>query len=119
MNLNSVLIGSEDPKRLTDFYAKIFGTPPWESGGFSGFQIGSGWLTIGPHDQVKGKNPDPGRLIWNIETTDVKGEFERLKTSGATVIQEPYQPGEEPGMWIATFADPDNNYFQIVSPMEV
>jgi predicted enzyme related to lactoylglutathione lyase len=33
------------------------------------------------------------------------------------VVQEPYQPGEEPEGWIATFSDPDDNYFQLMSPM--
>jgi hypothetical protein len=51
-------------------------------------------VTVGPHDQVQGFNPQPGRLIWNLETPDVHGNFERLKAAGATVVQEPYQPGE-------------------------
>jgi hypothetical protein len=51
-------------------------------------------VTVGPHDQVQGSNPQPGRLIWNLETPDVHGNFERLKAAGATVVQEPYQPGE-------------------------
>ena len=38
--------------------------------------------------------------------------------AGATVVQEPYQPGEAPEGWIATFSDPDDNYFQLLSPME-
>jgi predicted enzyme related to lactoylglutathione lyase len=42
---------------------------------------------------------------------------ERLKAAGATVVQEPYQPGEEPDGWIATFSDPDDNYFQLIIPM--
>lgn len=117
MNLNSILIGSEDPQRLTDYYTTLFGKPGWEGGDFNGWQIGTGYITIGPHDQVKGRNPHPGRLIWNIETADVPGEFERLKAAGATVVQEPYQPDGGPDMWIATFADPDDNYFQLVSPM--
>lgn len=117
MNLNSILIGSEDSQRLTDYYAGLFGKPVWEEGGFTGWQIGSGWITVGPHDQVKGKNAHPGRVIWNIETSDVKGEFERLRGAGATVVQKPYQPGGAPEMWIATFSDPDDNYFQLVSPM--
>jgi predicted enzyme related to lactoylglutathione lyase len=117
MNLNGVLIGSGDPEGLKEFYAKVFGKPSWEGGEYSGWQIGSGWVTVGPHDQVKGKNSNPGRMIWNIETSDVKGEFEKLKAAGATVVQEPYHPGEEPEMWIATFSDPDDNYFQLISPM--
>jgi predicted enzyme related to lactoylglutathione lyase len=42
-------------------------------------------VTVGPHDQVRGRNP---------------------------------QPGEAPEGWIATFSDPDDNYFQLLSPME-
>jgi predicted enzyme related to lactoylglutathione lyase len=117
MNLNSILIGSEDPKRLTDYYTRLFGKPGFDEGGYTGWQIGSGFLTVGPHDQVKGRNMHPGRVIWNIETPDVKGEFERFKAAGATVVAEPYQPGGAPEMWIATFADPDDNYFQLGSPM--
>ena len=117
MNLNGILIGSEDPQRLTDYYAGLFGKRVWEEGDFTSWQIGSGWITVGPHDQVKGKNAHPGRVIWNMETSDVKGEFERLRGAGATVVQEPYQPGGAPEMWIATFSDPDNNYFQLASPM--
>jgi predicted enzyme related to lactoylglutathione lyase len=118
MDFNSILIGSEDPTRLVDYYTKLFGKPTFEDQGFSGWQIGTGWVTVGPHDQVKGKNPSPGRLLWNIETPDVKSEFERLQTAGAIVVQEPYHPGGDASeMLIATFADPDDNYFQLMSPM--
>ena len=117
MNFNSILIGSEDPKRLTDYYAKLFGAPAFDQGGYTGWQIGSGWVTVGPHDQVSGRNAQPGRLIWNIETPDVKAEFERFKAAGATVVREPYSMDEsDPGL-IATLADPDDNYFQLMSPM--
>ena len=120
MNLNSILIGSEDPKSLADYYTKLFGEPGWNENGYIGWQIGNGGITVGPHDQVKGKNREPGRIIWNIETADVKGEFERFKAAGATVVQEPYDPGaggDQSGMSIATFSDPDGNYFQLMSPM--
>jgi predicted enzyme related to lactoylglutathione lyase len=117
MDMNSILIGSEDPKRLADYYTKLFGEPGMDEGGYTGWQIGTGWVTVGPHDQVKGKNTQPGRILWNIETADVKGDFERFKAAGATVVQEPYSPGEEMEGSIATFADPDDNYFQLMSPM--
>ena len=121
MNLNGLLIGSENPQRLVEYYTKLFGKPNWDEGGYVGWQIGSGSVTIAAHDQVKGKNATPGRLIWNIETADVKGQFEKFKTAGATIVKEPYQMGEAPGqdVAIATFADPDNNYFQLMSPMEM
>ena len=119
MNLNSVLIGSADPSQLRTYYSKLFGEPGWEEGGFSGWQIGSGFLTVGPHDHVTGRSTQPGRVIWNIETADVQGDFDRLRGAGAMVVQEPYQPGESPETWIATFADPDDNYFQLMSPVEM
>jgi predicted enzyme related to lactoylglutathione lyase len=121
MNLNGIMIGSDDPKRLTEYYTKILGKPTWEEGDFNSWQIGNGYLSVAPHDQVKGKNAAPGRVIWNIETPDVKGDFEKFKSAGATVVQEPYKPegsAEMEGeMWIATFADPDDNYFQLMSTM--
>lgn len=121
MNLSGLLIGTENPQRLRDYYTKLFGKPAWDEGGYFGWQIGSGSLTIGPHDQVKGRNEAPGRVIWNIETADVPGEVAKLKAAGATVVKEPYEVGETGGqkMWISTFSDPDNNYFQVVSPMEM
>jgi predicted enzyme related to lactoylglutathione lyase len=118
MNLNSILIGSEDPKRLADYYTKLFGEPGWNEGGYTGWQIGSGGVTVGPHDEVHGTNSEPGRVIWNLETPDVKSEFDRFVAAGATVVQEPYNagPGDE-DMLICTLADPDGNYFQLMSPM--
>jgi predicted enzyme related to lactoylglutathione lyase len=106
VNLNGVLIGSEEPERLSDYYTKLFGEPGWNEG-----------VTVGPHDQVHGKNTQPGRVIWNIGSPDVKGDFDKLVAAGATVVQEPYRPDVDQEMWIATFADPDDNYFQLVSPM--
>lgn len=117
MNLNSILIGSANPQRLADYYTKLFGEPGWNEGGYSGWKIGTGFVTVGPHDQVAGSNTQPGRLIWNIESTDVEGEYRRLLAAGASVVREPYQPDEMADAWIATFADPDGNYFQLMSPM--
>ncbi|MDQ4148410.1 MAG: hypothetical protein M3164_00195 [Actinomycetota bacterium] len=117
MNLNSVLIGSEDPERLAGYYRRLFGDPVHSGGGFHAWRIGGGWLTVGPHDGVKGRNAHPGRIIWNIESQDVKGDFEKLTSAGATVVQEPYQAGDAPIGWIATLSDPDDNYFQLMSGM--
>ena len=118
MNFNSILIGSEDPQRLAAYYTRLFGEPTWNDGGYTGWLIGSGAVSIGPHSEVHGKNAHPGRIIWNIESTDVKADFERFKAAGAVVIREPYTFEEAPGSWIATFADPDDNYFQLMTPME-
>ncbi len=117
MDLNGILIGSDNPQQLREYYTKLFGKPGWDEGGFFGWQIGTGSVTVGTHDQVKGKNTDSARVIWNIQTADVKGQVEKLKAAGATVVREPYQPDGAPEMWITTFSDPDDNYFQLMSPM--
>ena len=120
MNLTGILVGSDDPQRLVHFYTGIFGEPTWSDGGYTGWMIGSGWLTIGAHSEVDGQNAHPGRIIWNIESADVKGESERFRAAGARVVAEPYgaDDGSEEQGYIATFADPDDNYFQLMSPME-
>ena len=117
MNLNSILIGSDNPQRLAEYYTKLFGKPGWDDGGYVGWLVGSGGLTVGPHSEVHGTNPEPGRIIVNIETPDVQGEFAKLKAAGATVVREPYGFEGPPEAWIATLSDPDGNYFQLVSPM--
>lgn len=117
MDFNSILIGSEDPDRLVEYYTRLFGPPGMQDGGYTGWRLGSGFVTIGPHDQVKGRNASPGRIIWNIETADVKGEFERFKAAGAIVVAEPHGFEGQADAVIATFADPDDNYFQLMSPM--
>lgn len=119
LNLNSILLSSEEPKKLTDFYREVLQKDPdMDEGGYTGFLVGSTFLTIGPHDKVKGKNMGPERLIFNFETTDVKGEAERIKGLGALVIAEPYSMEDDQKSWIATFADPDGNYFQLATPWE-
>jgi predicted enzyme related to lactoylglutathione lyase len=117
LNLNTVMIGSEDPQALSAFYTKVLGEPSWQDSGYVGWQAGNAMLFIGGHSEVKGRNEMPGRIILNFETSDVRGEFERIKGLGAKVERAPYSPGEVEEMWIATFEDPDGNFFQLASPM--
>jgi predicted enzyme related to lactoylglutathione lyase len=118
MKFSGLLIGSENPEQLKAYYTKLFGKPSWDDNTYFGWQWGDAGVMFGPHSEVKGKNREPGRILWNLETPDVKGEFAKLRGAGATVVREPYDPGEDSGMLIATFADPDNNYFQLTSPMD-
>jgi predicted enzyme related to lactoylglutathione lyase len=117
VNFNSILIGSDDPQRLVDYYTRLFGPPTMSDGSYTGWLIGSGFVAIGPHSEVHGKNAAPGRLMWNIQAPDVRSEFERLKAAGAIVVRAPYELEGAPGSAIATLADPDDNYFQLMSPM--
>lgn len=115
LKFSNLLLGTEKPEPLVEFYTKLLGKPTMSEGGFTGWGEDGGFLTIGYHSEVHGKNPDPPRAIWFFETTEVAGEFERIKGLGAEVVREPYEL--EGGFWLATFADPDGNYFQLATPM--
>lgn len=117
LNLNSIMIGTKQPKALATFYEKVLGKPADmvdNENGFFGWQVGSSYFSVLDHSEMGGKTKDPGRVMMNFETSQVKEEFERIKALGAIVIRAPYEMG---GGWIATLADPDGNYFQLVTPM--
>jgi len=119
LNFNSILLSSGSPTELSAFYASILGPPAYEGGGYSSFAAGSGYITVGPHDRVSGRNANPERILLNFEAADVQAEFERIRGLGARVVATPYQMDEMAGGWIATFADPDGNYFQVMSLFEM
>ncbi|MBI5305107.1 MAG: VOC family protein [Chloroflexi bacterium] len=117
LKLNSIMIGTEQPKVLAAFYDKVLGKPADmvdETNGFWGWQLESGFFSVLEHSAMGGNAKDPGRVMFNFETPQVKEEFARIKALGGVVIKEPYEMG---GAWIATLADLDGNYFQLVSPM--
>jgi len=117
LNLNSVMIGTKQLKALATFYEKVIGKPADMvdgENGFFGWQVGSAYLSVLEHSEMGGSAKNPGRVMFNFETPQVKEEFERIKAIGGAVVKAPYEMG---GGWIATLADPDGNYFQLVSPM--
>ena len=119
LSLNSFLLFSDNPKKLAEFYKQVFNVDPsWGEVDWTGFAVGAGFLAIGPHEKVKGKNTSPERMMFNLETSDVLGEFKRIKGYGVKVVKDPYHPMEATDMWVATFEDPDGNYFQLMSPMK-
>ena len=92
MDFNSILIGSEDPKRLVDYYTKVIGEPTFSAkAGFTGWQIGSGV----PDDRAAfarsraATQPGPAHLEHRDD--DVQGDFDRMKAAGAIVVTEPYE----------------------------
>lgn len=111
------MVGSMQPKVLVEFYSKVFDKKPdMSDGDWAGWQVGGCFFGVGEHSEMKGKAKDPGRVMFNLETKEVKEEFARIKAiKGVEVIKEPY---EMQGAWIATFADPDGNLFQLMTPWE-
>src|SRR3982750_3794561 len=112
LNFNSVLLSTEDVNKLANFYEKVFEKKPdMNEETYKGFSVGSCFLSIGFHDKIHGAAKDSDRILFNFETNDVKGEFERVsKITGVKVVKEPYAMGEGGEFWIATLADPDGNY---------
>jgi predicted enzyme related to lactoylglutathione lyase len=119
LNLNSVMIGTLQFDTLKAFYEKVIGKAPEmadEENGFVGWKVGNSFLGVLKHSEMGGNTKDPGRVMLNFETPDVKGEFERIKALGGKVVRAPDKMGEG---WLATLADPDGNYFQLMNPMEM
>lgn len=117
LNLSSVMIGTKQPKVLVAFYEKVFGKPPDmadSESGFFGWKVGNTYLGVLDHSEMGGNTKDPGRVMLNYETTQVQEEFKRIKALGGKVIREPSKMGEG---WLATLADPDGNYFQLMNPI--
>lgn len=116
LKFSSLMIGTMQVKQMAEFYEKVFGRPAdMIDGGFHGWAVGDGFITVGEHSEMGGMSKDPARVMFNFETTEVKEEFDRIVAAGATVIKAPY---EMSGAWIATLADPDGNYFQLMTPWE-
>jgi predicted enzyme related to lactoylglutathione lyase len=111
------MVGSMQPDVLAQFYGEVFEkVPDMEEGGWFGWSVGSSFFSVGEHSEMTGMAKDPGRVMFNFETKDVEGEFARIsKIDGVKVIKEPYEMG---GGMIATLADPDGNYFQLMTPWE-
>ena len=54
MQFSGILVGTDDPERLTDYYRKVFGEPQYDDGSFATWIFGSGSISIGAHSEVSG-----------------------------------------------------------------
>jgi predicted enzyme related to lactoylglutathione lyase len=117
MKISGVMIGSEDSQKLGEFYTKVLGEPGFRDGTWWGWENGAS-IMIGNHSEVRGANTLPQRSMLMIEVDDVKATFDEIAGFGATIIAEPYRPDDGTNNWLATLADPDGNYFQLMSPWE-
>lgn len=113
LSLNNVLIDSDDPSVLVEFYTKVLGEPVWKRGGWVAWRAGVGLLTVGPNRDVTRSTERPGPVLFGFHADDVVGEVERIKAGGAEVVRAPYHPPDAPDDWLAVLADPDGNHFQI------
>lgn len=122
--IETVILFTEDAQNLATFYRDTVGlkqTLEAEAGergeklfGFE-FDGGTG-LAIMDHSEVKGKNKEPERIIFNLEVDNIEEEVKRLEEAGVKKVQDTYHM-EGYGL-ITTFEDPDSNYFQLVQVRE-
>lgn len=118
--IEALLLSTENAKKLADFYQKKVGlklTESMEIGekgekGYSFEWKGFGNLYILDHSKIKGKNKQASRIMFNLEVSQIEKEVKRLKKAKVKVVKDLYHM-QEYGM-IATFEDPDGNYFQLV-----
>lgn len=118
--IDSIVLFSEKPRALAEFYRDIVGIDLIEEyamgdadeEGFL-FVLPDGiHLSIMHHSKVTGKNKEPERIMLNLSVDDIEELAEQLKEKEVVVIQDTYHI-EDYGL-IATFADIDGNYFQLV-----
>lgn len=120
-----LLIWSEDPDKLQNFYKDILGLEPLsrltlEDDYGYGFKVGKQRLWIGKHSEVKGKNKDKFRFILNFYTNDVEEWYKKLKdVKGVKIIAKPFTTpptrGKEDKRYAFTFLDPEGNCLQFMS----
>ncbi len=118
----SILIGSQSATNLAEFYKEKVGLKQtWdavmgEDQKVYGFSFDGVDLVIMDHSDIKGKNKDPSRIMFNLEVDNIEEDFEKLKQAGVKIVAPIYHI-EDYGH-IATFEDLDGNYFQLVKTKE-
>ncbi len=113
------MIGTMQFEKMIAFYGKVFDRPAdMNDETFKGWMVGDCFIGINKHTEMTGQAKDFGRVMFNFQTKEIKEEFERMVKAGATIIKEPYSMDGSENPQIATLADPDGNYFQLMLPWE-
>ncbi len=116
--ISTVLIWSEDFRALANWYKEKLELEtkkelnhPQDTGVL--FQIGDTQLWIGQHSEVKGKNKDGARHMFNLDVDSVERAYQFLKERGVKFIATPFKA---PTMdyYFATFLDLDDNMIQLI-----
>ena len=116
--ISAILIWSEDYKALTDWYVTKLGakiieelTHPDDTG--FGMHLGESYLWVGKHSEIKGKNKDPFRIMFNLTVDSVTDAYNELKDKGVEFIVSPFKAPTF-DKYFATFSDLDGNTIQLI-----
>ena len=107
----TVMLASSDPARLAAFYENVLQLERLQVFHDPVFQLGSGMLRIIHHSAVHGTNQMPARCQLNLFVADTLAECARLEGQ-VTFVRPP--ENEAWGGIVATLADPDGNYIQLI-----
>ncbi len=121
-----ILIYSENPDKLMEFYRDVLELQLEQKldipndYGYRFVINGEMQLWIGKHSEVKSKNTEPFRHIFNLYPTSVTEWYNKIKDApGVTIICEPqetpFSTPENP-TYVSTFLDPENNCWQFMGP---
>ncbi len=101
-NLESLLLASDDPTRLRDWYATALDAHP-DADGFIGF--GPVGMLIDKRDDLAPRTVEPGRVILNYHVTDIQAHRRHLDALGAEWVSE-VEYRAAGGAWFGTVVDP-------------
>ena len=98
---------------MRTFYLDVLGlTPRSDRAGFVNFDFGNQRLTVTVHDAVDAPANHPERIMINLAVRNIDALWTQIVSSGAEPIRS---PSSEPwGGLVATFADPDGNFVQLM-----
>jgi glyoxylase I family protein len=122
--IDGILLSSADAKKLSAFYRDVVGLPVGmeaemgDGGDMAfGFEVKNGSdFVVMDHSKITGGNKQPERYMINFVVDDIEAEVKRLKEKKVKLIADIYHI-EDYGK-VATFEDPDGNYFQLVQTRE-
>ena len=106
--IGSLLIGSSRVDHVKAWYRRAFDVTENDMGAF---EFGPVQLFVETHSEVDGTTKEPARLIVNLNVDDCRGLAAHLRELGTQFVRGVEQ---EPFGLIATVADPDGNYLQLI-----
>lgn len=121
-----LLIWSEDPDKLKDFYVSVLGLKltkelklPDDYGYAVTTEDGS-QIWIGKHSEAKGENKDKYRFIVNFYVSDVKKWYKKLSKkvkmeTDVFVMPHTHDWPDKVKRHCFTFHDPDGNLLQMTT----
>ncbi len=111
VNAFNVNVSSDQPERLIAFYENVVGLPrmPHLPGAF---MAGTTGFLVDGHSEAVGAAKEPQRVLLTFTVDDATAEQQRLEGAGVKFVRPATR--EPWGGLVATFADLDGNYCQLV-----